>query len=103
MVELILNRLQDDGVVITEELFWETTKLIVDKTYTGTIHLIAEQPQLEISTQYSNYIMKQLEILMIAFEKDITNDRITPIILLRRLQKDLISLYEFSKIQDLLV
>ena len=102
MVETILNRLQTDGVAITEELFWEVTKLMVDKTYTGTIHLIADQPQLEISDQYSNYVMKQLEILMIAFEAEITNDRITPIILIRRLQKDLISLYEFTKIQDII-
>ena len=97
LVEAILNRLKDDGVLITEELFWEVTKLIVDKTYTGTIHLIMNQPQLAITPQYTNYVLKQLEILMIAFDQMIANDRIVPIILVRRLQKDLISLYDYQK------
>jgi len=100
LVESILNRLKDDGVIISEEIFWEITKLIVDKTYTGTIHLIMDQPQLEITPQYSGYVMKQLEILMIAFEKAIANDRLAPIILIRRLQKDLISLYEYQKLHE---
>jgi len=100
LIEAILARLKDEGLAITEELFWEITKIICDKTYTGTIHLIAGKPQLEITPQYSDYVLKQLEILMIAFEKDIANDRVAPIILLRRLQKDLVSLYEFTEFQN---
>ena len=100
LVESILARLKDEGVNITEEIFWEVTKIIVDKTYTGTIHLIMDQPQLEITPQYASYVMRQLEILMIAFEKALANDRITPIILIRRLQKDLISLYEYQKLHE---
>jgi len=100
LIESILTRLKDEGVVITEELFWEVTKLICDKTYTGTIHLIMDQPQLVISPQYKNYVLKQLEILLIAFEQDIANERIVPILLLRRLQKDLISLFEYTKLHE---
>ena len=99
LIEAILAKLKDEGVDITEELFWEVTKLISDKTYTGTIHLISGSPQLEVTPQYTNYVLKQLEILMIAFEQNIANERITPIILLRRLQKDLVSLYDFSEFQ----
>ncbi|MHA1761246.1 MAG: hypothetical protein ACTSXA_11580 [Candidatus Heimdallarchaeota archaeon] len=100
LIEAILARMADEGVVVTEELFWEVTKLICDKTYTGTIHLIMDQPQLAISSQYENYVLKQLEILLIAFEEDIAGERIVPIILLRRLQKDLISLFEYTKLHE---
>lgn len=100
LIEAILSRLKDEGLAITEELFWEITKIICDKTYTGTVHLIAGKPQLVITPQYSNYVLKQLEILMIAFAKDITNDRVAPIILLRRLKKDLVSLYDFTEFQN---
>lgn len=100
LIEAILVRLKDEGLAITEELFWEITKIICDKTYTGTIHLIAGKPQLEVTPQYSDYVLKQLEILMIAFAKDITNDRVAPIILLRRLKKDLVSLYDFTEFQN---
>ena len=100
LIEAILSRLKDEGLAITEELFWEITKIICDKTYTGTVHLIAGKPQLAITPQYSSYVLKQLEILMIAFAKDITNDRVAPIILLRRLQKDLVSLYDFTEFQN---
>ncbi|NHJ84638.1 MAG: hypothetical protein FK734_04205 [Asgard group archaeon] len=98
LIEAILTRIKDEGVDITEEIFWEVTKLICDKTYTGTIHLIAGNTQLEVTPQYRNYVLKQLEMLIIAFEKDLTNNRITPIIVLRRLQKDLISLYEYTQL-----
>jgi hypothetical protein len=100
LIESILARLNDEGLAITEELFWEITKLVCDKTYTGTIHLITGKPQLEVTAQYSSYVLKQLEILMIAFDKDIANDRVAPIILLRRLQKDLVSLYDFTEFQN---
>ena len=100
LIEAILVRLKDKGIAITEELFWEITKIVCDKTYTGTIHLIAGKPQLIITPQYSDYVLKQLEILMIAFAKDITNDRVAPIILLRRLKKDLVSLYDFTEFQN---
>ncbi|MBN1330614.1 MAG: hypothetical protein JXA54_14165 [Candidatus Heimdallarchaeota archaeon] len=99
LVETILTRLKDEGVPITEELLWEATTLITDKTYTGTIHLITGNPQLTITPQYTNYIMKQLEILLIVFDRELATDRLAPIILLRRLQKDLISLYEYSQLQ----
>jgi len=59
-----------------------------------------DQPQLAISSQYENYVLKQLEILLIAFEEDIAGERIVPIILLRRLQKDLISLFEYTKLHE---
>ncbi|MGC9780185.1 MAG: hypothetical protein HZR80_13150 [Candidatus Heimdallarchaeota archaeon] len=100
LIEAILAKLKDEGVAITEELFWEVIKLICDKTYTGTIHLISGNPQLEVTPQYTSYVLKQLEILMIAFEKNIANERIAPIILLRRLQKDLVSLYDFTEFQS---
>ncbi|MBK5112834.1 MAG: hypothetical protein KGD59_14335 [Candidatus Heimdallarchaeota archaeon] len=100
LIEAILARLKDEGLAITEELFWEITKLVCDKTYTGTIHLISGNPQLEVTPQYSDYVLKQLEILMIAFERNIANNRVAPIILLRRLQKDLVSLYEFTEFQN---
>jgi len=100
LIEAILARLKDEGLAITEELFWEITKIVCDKTYTGTIHLIAGKSQLAITPLYSNYVLKQLEILMIAFAKDITNDRVAPIILLRRLKKDLVSLYDFTEFQN---
>ena len=100
LIEAILARLNDEGLAITEELFWEITKIVCDKTYTGTVHLIAGKPQLAITPQYSDYVLKQLEILMIAFARDIANDRVAPIILLRRLQKDLISLYDFTEFQN---
>ncbi|MCK5298511.1 MAG: hypothetical protein KAJ76_06370 [Candidatus Heimdallarchaeota archaeon] len=100
LIEAILTRLKDKGLAITEELFWEITKIICDKTYTGTIHLIAGKPQLEITPQYSDYVLKQLKILLIAFERDIANDRVAPIILIRRLQKDLVSLYDFTEFQN---
>jgi hypothetical protein len=99
LIESILTKLKDEGVNITEQIFIEVTKLICDKTYTGTIHLIAGEPQLEITEAFTNYVLKQLEIMMISFEKELANSRIAPIILIRRLQKDLISLYEFSKSQ----
>ncbi len=99
LIEAILARLKDEGLAITEELFWEITELVCDKTYTGTIHLISGSKQLEVTQQYFDYVLKQLEIMMIAFEKDIANDRIAPIILLRRLQKDLVSLYDFTQFQ----
>ncbi|MHA1221460.1 MAG: hypothetical protein ACTSQB_06980, partial [Candidatus Heimdallarchaeota archaeon] len=98
LIEAILTRLQDEGVAITEELFWEVTKLITDKTYTGTIHLIADKSQLVIDQHYTSYVMKQLEILLIAFETSLASERIAPIILLRRLQKDMISLYEHTQL-----
>lgn len=101
LVEAILTRLKDEGVPITEELLWEVTTLITDKTYTGTIHLISGNPQLTVNQQYTNYVLKQLEILLIVFDKEIAAERLAPIILLRRLQKDLISLYEFSQQQSL--
>jgi len=100
LVEAILNRLKDDGVAISEQLFWEVTKLVCDKTYTGTIHLIVDQPQLTITEQYTAYVLKQLEIFMIAFGKDITNERVAPIILIKRLEKDLVSLYEYTKLHE---
>ncbi|MHA1443038.1 MAG: hypothetical protein ACTSPK_14425 [Candidatus Heimdallarchaeota archaeon] len=62
--------------------------------------MIMDQPQLAISSQYENYVLKQLEILLIAFEEDIAGERIVPIILLRRLQKDLISLFEYTKLHE---
>ncbi|NHJ40143.1 MAG: hypothetical protein FK731_08935 [Asgard group archaeon] len=96
IIESILSKLKDEGVNITEQIFHEVTKLICDKTYTGTIHLISGEPQLTITDNYTNYVLKQLEILMISFEKELANSRIAPIILIRRLQKDLVSLYEFS-------
>jgi len=99
LIEAILARLKDEGLAITEELFWEITKLVCDKTYTGTIHLISGNPQLEVTQQYSDYVLKQFEIMLIAFEKDIANDRVAPIILLRRLQKDLVSLFDFTEFQ----
>ncbi|MHA1124762.1 MAG: hypothetical protein ACTSO7_04060 [Candidatus Heimdallarchaeota archaeon] len=100
LIEAILAKMVDEGVTVTEELFWEVTKLICDKTYTGTIHLIMDKPQLPITPQYTNYVLKQVEILLIAFEQNITNERIVPIILLRRLQKDLISLYDYTKLHE---
>jgi len=99
LVEAILKKLVDVGVTLTEELYWEVAKLICDKTYTGTIHLISGEPQLEITNLYYNYVLKQLEILMIAFEGELTNDRLTPVILITRLQKDLISLYDFKQLR----
>lgn len=98
MIESILAKLKDEGVDISEQLFYEVTKLICDKTYTGTIHLIAGEPQLTLTENYTNYVLKQLEILMISFEQEIANNRIAPIILIRRLQKDLISLFEYTSI-----
>ncbi len=100
LVEAILERLTDVGVAIYEQLFWEVTKLVCDKTYTGTIHLIMDQPQLQITPQYSSYFLKQLENLIIAFEHDLATERIAPIILIRRLQKDIISLFEFIKLHE---
>jgi hypothetical protein len=98
LIESVLAKLKDEGVNISEQLFYEVTKLICDKTYTGTIHLISDAPQLEVTQNYTNYVLKQLEILMIAFEHELANNRIAPIILIRRLQKDLISLYEYTEV-----
>jgi len=100
LVEAILTRLKDEGVPITEELLWDVTTLITDKTYTGTIHLISGNPQLPITQHYTSYVMKQLEILLIVFDRELAADRLAPIILLRRLQKDLISLYEYTQLQQ---
>ncbi|MHA1629864.1 MAG: hypothetical protein ACTSXO_05435 [Candidatus Heimdallarchaeota archaeon] len=96
LIERVLNQLKEEGITITEEIFWEVTKIIVDKTYTGTIHLIAGNPQLTITDEYTDYVLKQLETLMIALDRELVQERIAIIILLRRLQKDLISLYEFT-------
>ncbi|NHJ47354.1 MAG: hypothetical protein FK733_06145 [Asgard group archaeon] len=98
LIESVLSKLKDEGVDISEQLFYEVTKLLCDKTYTGTIHLISGEPQLEITQNYTSYVLKQLEILMISFEHELANSRIAPIILIRRLQKDLISLYEYSQL-----
>lgn len=100
LVEAILGRLKDGGIAISEQLFWEVTKLVCDKTYTGTIHLIMGQPQLQITPQYTGYFLKQLEHLMIAFEHELVNERVASIILIRRLEKDLISLYEYLKLHE---
>ncbi|MHA1743804.1 MAG: hypothetical protein ACTSV6_06095, partial [Candidatus Heimdallarchaeota archaeon] len=96
LMERVFNQLKEEGITITEEIFWEVTKIIVDKTYTGTIHLIAGNPQLTITDEYTDYVLKQLETLMIAFDRELVQERSAIIILLRRLQKDLISLYEFT-------
>jgi hypothetical protein len=98
LIEGVLSKLKDEGVNISEQLFYEVTKLICDKTYTGTIHLISGEPQLKITPNYTSYVLKQLEILMISFEHELANSRIAPIILIRRLQKDLISLYEYTQL-----
>ncbi len=100
LIEAILEQLKDGGVIIYEQLFWEVTKLVCDKTYTGTIHLIMDQPQLQITPQYTSYFLKQLESLMIAFEHELTTERIAPILLIKRLEKDLISLYEYLKLHE---
>jgi len=97
LIEKILSRLKEEGIVITEELFWEVTKIIADKTYTGTIHLIAGSTQLPLTEHYSNYVMRQLETLLIAFDRELVEERIAIILLLRRLQKDLVSLYDFTQ------
>jgi hypothetical protein len=97
LIESIINKLQDEGVTVSDELVWAVTKLVCDKTYTGTIHLILDQPQLKITQQYTNYVLKQLDMLMIAFEQDLANNKYAPIIVINRLGKDLISLYDYTQ------
>lgn len=97
-IKSVIAKLEDYKIAITDEIKLEISKLLVDKTYTGTIYLIDGEKQLPISEDYSKYLLKQLEILLETFKQKIADDQLLQHIIIRRLQKDLISLYEFSKL-----
>ena len=100
LIDSILFKFEEYGVIPSDDLIVEVTKLVTDKTYTGTIYLIHGNPQLTITEQYTNYLLKQFNTLLNAFKNNLINDKTVPIILLRRLQKDLISLYEYTSLHQ---
>lgn len=100
LIESIITRLTGEGIEKTDELLWAVSRLVASKTYTGTVHLILGSPQLEIVPSYMNYVLRQLEILLKAFGDDISKESFAPALLLSRLSKDLISLYEYSQMEE---
>ncbi|MEA2071692.1 MAG: hypothetical protein U9O98_10445 [Asgard group archaeon] len=100
LIQRIIEFFEEEDIELSEYHIIELTKLCTDKVYTGTIHLITGNPQLTPTEEYEKYVIKQFNKILSVFKDKIKDNKIGTLILIRRVSKDLISLYEFTRLLE---
>ncbi|MBK5114665.1 MAG: hypothetical protein JJE41_13665 [Candidatus Heimdallarchaeota archaeon] len=110
LVQLVLDFLEKQQIIVSLKsaeisriLIGKMTEIAYAKTYTGMSYLLQGEKQSQVTDEYANYFVGQLQaILDMVVESEVLPlplSEITLLCILERWRRELVSLHEFEKSQ----